>query len=379
MKIKSFLAYQSLAIAILAAVAMFWTLSLPGPAHAQAIYQSSGVIDSGTTIAVRTNETINAKNSDGRVFSGVVEEDVIGRNGRVVIPRGSTAELVVRSVGNNDIAVDLDSINVTGTRYSVDTAGSVVSSDEKEGFGVNKRTGTFVGGGAALGAIIGAIAGGGKGAAIGAGVGAASGAGAQILTKGKSVNVPAESLLTFQLAQPLQAGIADSGYMRNGAHYHRGYANQQSAAYREGLRHGRADADRNLPWNTRTSQWNRTQDRSDYQAGYSDGYNEHSQAAYNRQKPGYYGNGRGYYGNGGGNISVGADNNVTWQGPENSTVYVQMDNQPLQPFASGQSGVQNAYWINPGHVYTFILKDAYGNEIARQQVDMRNSYQNRRR
>ena len=35
----------------------------------------------------------------------------------------------------------------------------------RDGVGVNKRTGTFAGGGAAVGAIIGAIAGGGKGAA----------------------------------------------------------------------------------------------------------------------------------------------------------------------------------------------------------------------
>ena len=85
---------------------------------------------------------------------------------------------------------------------------NAVSSKEKQGVGANKRTGKYVGGGAAVGAIIGAIAGGGKGAAIGAGVGAGAGAGAQILTKGKSVNVPAESLLTYRLRQPLRAAAA---------------------------------------------------------------------------------------------------------------------------------------------------------------------------
>jgi hypothetical protein len=39
-------------------------------------------------------------------------------------------------------------------------------------------------------------------------VGAGAGAGAQILTKGRSLNVPAESLLTYRLKQPLQAGAA---------------------------------------------------------------------------------------------------------------------------------------------------------------------------
>ena len=369
MRIKLGSAYRPLIIVIAAILAL--PVLFINPAHAQGIYSSSGLIDAGTTIPVRTNESIKANNSDGEVFSGYVDQDVLARNRAVVIPRGSPAELVVRRIGNNDVAVDLDSITVNGVRYSVDTEANVVGSGRDEGLGVNKRTGTFLGGGAALGAIIGAIAGGGKGAAIGAGAGAAAGAGAQVLTRGRSVSVPAESLLTFQLAQPLQAGIADSGYMRNGHHYHHGYANQQSAAYRQGLRDGQSDADRNRPWNVQDHRWNGRQDRNDYEAGYSDGFNGYlNQSAYNtnRQKPGY---------NGYGSINIGADHNISWQGPENSSVYVQMDNQPLQLFAHGQSGVQSAYWINPGHVYTFILRDAYGNEVARDQVDMRNSYRNR--
>ena len=50
--------------------------------------------------------------------------------------------------------------------------------------------------------MVGTIAGGGKGAAIGAFAGAAGGAGAQTLTRGKSVRVPAESLVTFRLKRP---------------------------------------------------------------------------------------------------------------------------------------------------------------------------------
>ena len=67
------------------------------------------------------------------------------------------------------------------------------------GIGANQRTAVMVGGGAAAGAIIGAILGGGKGAAIGAGVGAAGGAGVEVLTKGKEVRVPAETILNFKL------------------------------------------------------------------------------------------------------------------------------------------------------------------------------------
>jgi F0F1-type ATP synthase membrane subunit c/vacuolar-type H+-ATPase subunit K len=165
-----------------------------------------GTIGAGTTIKVRTNEAIKTS-SEGQRFSGVVDQDVIGSNGKVVVPRGSNAALVVKRLSNKDVVLDLDSVTINGQRYGVQTE-SVISSKEKQGIGANKRTGKFVGGGAVVGGIIGAIAGGGKGAAIGAGVGAGAGAGAQILTKGRSLNVPAESLLTYRMKQPLRAGAA---------------------------------------------------------------------------------------------------------------------------------------------------------------------------
>ena len=77
-------------------------------------------------------------------------------------------------------------------------------SNRKEGVGKNKRTAKYVGGGALAGTLIGAIAGGGKGAAIGALAGGAAGAGAQQLTKGKEIKIPAETEMTFRLDQDLQ-------------------------------------------------------------------------------------------------------------------------------------------------------------------------------
>jgi hypothetical protein len=281
----------------------------------EASAQRSAVIDSGTTIHVRTIDDINTKDADGQVFPGVVDADVMGRNGRIVIPRGSDVELVVRNVSdNNDVALDLDSIMVNGERYSVEADPSVLESERKEGLGANKRTGKYVGGGAVLGAIIGGIAGGGKGAAIGAGAGAAAGAGTQVLTRGKSVKVPAESLLTFRLTEPLRAGMVDSGYRRNGIHYH--------------------------PVQN---------DDGRYNGG--------------RQKPGYYGNDA--------SISIGRDKYIRWNGLHDGRVYVQVDNNPRQLFAAGDSGTQEAPWIQPGHVYTFIMMDQNGNEIARDVQDFR--------
>jgi len=177
-------------------------------------------IGTGTSIVVRTNEAIEAKKSDGRVFTGVVNQDVKDANGAIAIRKGAIAELIVTEDSNKDLALDLESLTVAGVRYAVTADANRLDGGQRDGVGKNKRTAEFIGGGAALGAIIGAIAGGGKGAAIGAAAGAGAGAGTQVLTRGKTVKVPAETALTFRLEQPLQMGVADSGFTRKGSHYH---------------------------------------------------------------------------------------------------------------------------------------------------------------
>ena len=187
-------------------------------------------IPAGTQVRVRTNQTIDVRDrANGQIYTGTVDRDVTSQNGTVIIPRGSAAELIVNNAGNNDLSVDLESVTVNGRRYMV--AAEAYDKARGDGLGKNKRTGEFVGGGAALGAIIGAIAGGGKGAAIGAAAGGGAGAGTQILTRGRNVNVPAESVLTFRLEQPFQLGTGpygrDNGYDRNGNHYHDNYYHRQ--------------------------------------------------------------------------------------------------------------------------------------------------------
>jgi hypothetical protein len=206
-----------------AAAAAIGTLGTSSTASAQ---YGSQMLASGTSVPVRTTEEINVSNSDGQVFTGVVDQDVLDANGTVAIPEGSTAELIVRKSENNELNVDLDSVTINGQRYGivadqnpVGTAGTL--SNGAKTIGKNKETATYVGGGALLGAIIGAVAGGGKGAAIGAATGAAAGAGAQIITHGRTVKVPVESLLTFRLAQDFRVPVEDTGYSRDGRHYHR--------------------------------------------------------------------------------------------------------------------------------------------------------------
>jgi len=175
-------------------------------------------IEPGTVIPVRTADRITSNRADGRIFTGSVDQDVIGTNGYVAIPRGSNVELIVRVAHDNDLILDLESVTVNGQRYAVDASANRVEATNP--VGANEKTGKFVGGGAILGAILGAVAGGGKGAAIGAGVGAAAGAGAEIATSGAEVRIPAESVVTFRIDRPLMVGIADRGVERDGHHYH---------------------------------------------------------------------------------------------------------------------------------------------------------------
>ena len=198
-----------------------WMVALACASVSALLAQPTERIGSGSSIVVRTNEGINVRNAvDGRVYSGVIDQDVLDSSGRVAIQRGAPAELMVRDLGRGTMALDLESISVNGRRYSVSASDITRSGSNKDGIGANERTGKYVGGGAVLGTIIGAIAGGGKGAAIGALAGGAAGAGGQVLTRGNSVRVPAESLLTFRLERPLVVSAADRGYTRDGHHYH---------------------------------------------------------------------------------------------------------------------------------------------------------------
>ncbi len=179
----------------------------PAESH---ISSTTFTLPAGTKVVVRTDENINSKTAtEGQTYAAEIYRDVMDPAGDVVLPQGANAQLVIRSTtkggrisGSSDLLVDLASVSVGGRRYAV--ASSDVERRGKQGVGANKRTAEYVGGVSAIGAIIGAIAGQGRGAAIGAGAGAGAGAVAEILTKGSSVNIPAETLLTFQLDQPLR-------------------------------------------------------------------------------------------------------------------------------------------------------------------------------
>jgi YmgG-like glycine-zipper protein len=175
-----------------------------------AIQTKTFVVPVGTEVPVRTEETIDSGTAvEGQTFAAEIDSDVRDANKDVVIPRGANAQIVIKSAskggkirGASDLVIDLQSVSIGGQQYALSTTD--LAETGKDGVGENKRTAKYVGGGAAVGAIIGAIAGHGKGAAIGAGSGAVAGGAAQVLTKGGSISIPAESLVTFKLDQPLK-------------------------------------------------------------------------------------------------------------------------------------------------------------------------------
>ena len=190
------------------------TTSTPGQPSQPTPPTKTYNLPAGTAVTVRNDQTIDsATAAGGQTFAGEVTSDVKDDSGAVAIPQGSVAQLTIVSAskgghirGASDLVLRLATVTVGGQQFDVNTGN--LQKVGKPGMGKNKRTAEFTGGGAALGAIIGAIAGGGKGAAIGAAAGAGGGAATQALTKGKAVQVPAESVMTFKLEKPLEITVA---------------------------------------------------------------------------------------------------------------------------------------------------------------------------
>lgn len=184
-------------IGLIALLATLGIGSIPQAAKAA----SRVVVPADTMINVRLIDNIDStKTGPGERFRASIDDPVVVGD-RVVIPRGADCTVqVVQVQENKQLAIKLYDITVKGKPYDV-----AANYAQLEAQGTSKtkkgvRRGAVLGG---LGAAIGGIAGGGTGAAIGAisgvGLGAVSGA----MAKGKTLNVPAETRLTFQLVAPL--------------------------------------------------------------------------------------------------------------------------------------------------------------------------------
>ena len=155
-----------------------------------------------TIVSVRLGEALGSKISQsGQDFTATVAEPVVV-DGKEVIPAGADAHGTVvdakplgRFKGAASLKIELTEIK----SYKVQTA-----SVNRAAKGKGKRTAVMIGGGAGAGALIGALAGGGKGAAIGAAVGAGAGTAGTYFTGNKDIVLPAETVVSFKLLQPIE-------------------------------------------------------------------------------------------------------------------------------------------------------------------------------
>ncbi len=111
-----------------------------------AIQSRTYALPAGALIPVRTEETIDvAVASAGQTYAAEVTRDIRDADGAVVIPRGSNAQIIIRSAarggrikGASDLVLDLDSVSVEGRLYRLDTQDVIRKG--RDGVGKNRRT-----------------------------------------------------------------------------------------------------------------------------------------------------------------------------------------------------------------------------------------------
>jgi hypothetical protein len=110
-------------------------------------------------------------------------------SGRVIVPEGSSVQLMIRQVAPGEasasleMALDVHSITVKGRRYVVSPADPALKN--ATGIGKTTHTDEIVGAGVVIGTVI--------------GTGAIGGADGQVMTRGRDVQVSADTVLVFRL------------------------------------------------------------------------------------------------------------------------------------------------------------------------------------
>ncbi len=167
----------------------------------------------GTLITIRTSQYLSSnQNHPGDTFSAelqqplVVDGWVVARRGQTVLGRLAVAQKAGRIKGVSQLGVELSRlILVDGQQLPVATQLMQTSAGTSKG-----RDAQAVGTTTGAGAAIGAIAHGGEGAGIGALAGAGAGLVGVLLTRGRATEIPAETVLTFQLQHQVTFSTARS-------------------------------------------------------------------------------------------------------------------------------------------------------------------------
>ena len=159
--------------------------------------KGKGTAQIGSRVVVRTNTAINSRqHKAGHKFTVRLEADLV--SGEVVIaPRGSTVYGVITQAKKSGRLVGKTSLQLTMTDIMIDNQMKPIQTSEIKA--LTEGTGKSTVSRTARLAAIGGLANGSDGAKNMAKVGV----GVSLLTSGNSINIPAGTLLEFQLAQPL--------------------------------------------------------------------------------------------------------------------------------------------------------------------------------
>lgn len=178
----------------------------PAPNAPPAVRPADINIPAGSELAIRINQSISVKHTPaGSRFDGEVVEPWTDSSGRVVLPKGTPVAGVVDEShrrghfkGRSVLELRLTTLTLNGTQYPLETHDL---RETKKGKG--KRSAAMIGGGSGLGMLIGGVASGGTGLLIGGLAGGGAGTAAAGLTGNRDLDIPAESIVHFKLADDL--------------------------------------------------------------------------------------------------------------------------------------------------------------------------------
>jgi len=179
----------------------------PAPGAAPVVAPVSINVPAGTRLEIRIDQNISVKHTPaGSRFTGEVVEAVADTNAnRIAIPKGSPIEGIVDAShkrghfkGASILQLRLTSVSIGGQSYQLD---SHDRTETKKGKG--KRSAALIGGGAGAGMLVGGLATGGVGLVVGGLIGGGAGTAAAGLTGNRDLDIPAESIVDFRLADPL--------------------------------------------------------------------------------------------------------------------------------------------------------------------------------
>jgi hypothetical protein len=163
-------------------------------------------IPAGTMLTIRIDQHISVKTSHpGDTFTGEMVDPVLAGDNSVLVPKDAPVGGVVdvshrrgHFKGRSLLELRLTSLTLNGTQYPLTTR-DLASSKKGKG----RRSTGLIAGGSGLGMLVGGVATGGVGLVMGGLVGAGAGTAAAGLTGNRDIEIPAESIVHFKLADDL--------------------------------------------------------------------------------------------------------------------------------------------------------------------------------